>query len=360
MEDKLYCIGCGIMLQSEDNIKEGYVNPNALNRDFILCKRCYQLKHYGRFNESKSLKNSIDLLKNNALKNDLIVLVFDVGLVYCPFNKILKELNYYNDVVLIGNRYDLYKEYIKKEKVYNFISLQAKRSNINYKKIFIIDNNIEEIFNYLDENSIARNVYFVGFENAGKTTLINNILKEIAHEENNLLVNSKYPGTTIDLIKIPMNDDNYLIDLPGIHSDGNFLSYVENNFIKKLNNDKMIKQVMYQLNDNQSLLISNVLRFDYLSGNKQSIIFYGSKMLDVMRCKLENATNTFNNRMIDLSLKSDKIKFFNDLERYDIIITDDLKYDIVIEGLGFFCLKKGKYRIYTFKGVNVFKRKSMI
>ena len=62
MEEKLLCIGCGIQLQSEDESKEGYVNPNALTRSFILCKRCYQLKHYGKFSQSNQLKNTIDLL----------------------------------------------------------------------------------------------------------------------------------------------------------------------------------------------------------------------------------------------------------------------------------------------------------
>ena len=111
MEEKLLCIGCGIQLQSEDESKEGYVNPNALTRSFILCKRCYQLKHYGKFVESKEVKNTIQLLHSNANSNDLIVLICDIALVYTPLIKVLKELNYYNNVILLANRYDLYKDY---------------------------------------------------------------------------------------------------------------------------------------------------------------------------------------------------------------------------------------------------------
>ena len=36
--EELYCIGCGIKLQCEDDTKEGYVNPNAMSRSFVLCK----------------------------------------------------------------------------------------------------------------------------------------------------------------------------------------------------------------------------------------------------------------------------------------------------------------------------------
>ena len=45
---------------------------------------------------------------------------------------------------------------------------------------------------------------------------------------------------------------------------------------------------------------------------------------------------------------------------HHIECTDDKKHDIVIEGLGFFTVKKGKYEIFTLKGCNVFVRNSFI
>ena len=110
--EELKCIGCGITLQCEDESKEGYVNPSAFNREFILCKRCYQLKHYGKFVESKQVKNTINLLHKSASKDDLIILVCDVALVYTPLIKVLKEMNSFKNVIMVCNRYDLYKDYI--------------------------------------------------------------------------------------------------------------------------------------------------------------------------------------------------------------------------------------------------------
>ena len=83
-------------------------------------------------------------------------------------------------------------------------------------------------------------------------------------------------------------------------------------------------------------------------------------MLDIIRCKLENSKTTFNNRMKDLKLKSNKINQFTDLTKIIIENSEDKKIDIVIEGLGFFSVKKGVYYIHTFKGVNVFTRDAMI
>ena len=200
----------------------------------------------------------------------------------------------------------------------------------------------------------------LGVENAGKTTFINKILKVVANEDKNFLTNSKYPGTTVDLIKIPLDDNHYLIDSPGIKSKGNILNFVEFDFIKKIQNDVKIKPIIFQLNSNQSLLVSNLLKFDYMSGEKQGIVFHGSSMLDIMRCKIENSKSTFANRIKDLKLKTNKVNQLTDLSKVIIENKEDKKIDIVIEGLGFFTVKKGVYTIYTFKGVNVFTRDAMI
>lgn len=358
--DELYCIGCGIKLQCEDESKDGYVNPSAFNREFILCKRCYQLKHYGKFVESKSVKNTINLLHKSANKDDLIILICDVALVYTPLIKVLKEMNSFKNVIMVCNRYDLYKDYINIDKAYAFIKREIKANKLNIKDVFIIDDNINEIFDYIDNNSINKNAYLLGLENAGKTTFINKILKEVANEESNFLTNSKYPGTTVDLIKIPLTDSHYLIDSPGVHSKGNLLSYVELDFIKKLQGDNKIKPIVFQLNPYQSLLISNIIKFDYLKGEKQGIVFYGSSQLEITRSKFENSISSFNNKIKDLHLKTKNVTKHSDLVKNVININEDGKFDIVIEGLGFFAVKKGSYVINTLKGVNVFVRKAMI
>lgn len=358
--DDLYCIGCGIKLQSEDEKKEGYVNPNAFNRSFVLCKRCYQLKHYGKFVESKEVKNTIQLLHKNASKNDLIVLISDFSFVYTPLIKVLQELNRYENLIFIGNRYDLYNDYLSIEKAYRYVEKEIKKAKIRFHKIWIVNNNIEEIFDYIDNHSVDKDIYLVGLENAGKTSFINLILKNIANEQKNFLTHSKYPGTTVDLIKIPFAENHYLIDSPGIHSKGNIFHFLEREFIFKLQNDVKIKPIIFQLNEGQSLLISNILKFDYLSGEKQSILFYGSSRLEVMRCKYENSILTFNHRMKDLKLKSNKVTSYANLYKRKIVIDKNEKMDIVIEGLGFFTVKKGVYFISTFQDVNLFVRDSMI
>ena len=358
--DELYCLGCGIKLQCEDENKEGYVDPKALNREFILCKRCYQLQHYGKFSKSLEVKNTIDLLHQSAKKNDLIILIADCALVYSPLNKVLKELNSFENVILVANHYDLYKDMIKMEKCMFFLKEAAKNANIHFKEIFILNNNIDEIFDYIDNHSIDKNAYLVGLENAGKTTFVNEILKNIANENKQLLTNSKYPGTTIDLVKINLDDNHYLIDSPGIKSKGNLLNYVELDFIKKVAPERKLKANMFNLNTYQSLLVSNLVKFDFIDGIKQSIIFTGSNKLEVIRSKYENSIKTFDSNMPFLKLKTNNITSYQNLVKSTIKIKDSGRHDIVIEGLGFFTVSSGTYQISTIKGLNVFVRKAML
>lgn len=357
--EELLCIGCGIKLQCEDENAEGYVNPNAFNRSFILCKRCYQLKHYGRFVESSMVKNTINLIHQSTKKDDLIVLISDVAFVDTPLIKTLKELNSFENVVLVCNRYDLYKDYISVQKLSNFIKREINKSQINFKKFFIINDNFDEIFDYLSESSIKHDIYLVGLENAGKTTFLNNILKRIANERDNFLTDSKYPGTTVDLIKIPLDEDSFFVDSPGIRSKGNILHFVDLNFIKRLNGDNKIKSTIFQINSGQSLIVSNLVKLDIIEAERQSVVFYGSSLLELMRCKYENSKKTFNNNLKTLKFKTSKVCDLSTLEMKSFKINNG-KTDIVIEGLGFFTVTNGSYNIYVPKGVNIYLRAAMI
>lgn len=359
MEEKIYCFGCGAPLQDVDESKDGYVDPRAfLNKKNVLCKRCFQLKHYGKFSPSSLVKNTIDRIIEDASKDDLLVLLVDCALKDTPLIPILKKLNDYPNLLLIANRFDLYQSYIRKEKLLSFLQSSCKKSGIHTKEIWIIDGNITEIFQHLCEESIGRNIYLVGLENAGKTTFINQILKKMENEDESLLIHSKYPGTTVDLIKIPLDDKTFLIDSPGIYSKGNFLHFIDKDEIKTLGNDRKICSYTYQLSPHQSILISNVLRIDFHNSCNCQIFMPDSLLLT--RCKTENAWQTFHHQIPYLKWKCEKIKKSQDLQKTNLKLAFEKYYDIVIEGLGFFRVKGGAYTVFAPKGVHLFTRSSMI
>lgn len=359
MEETKYCQGCGALLQTEDENKDGYVHPNALNREIVLCKRCFQLKHYGVFRPGKETYHSIKMIHESVHLDDVLILVLDASLTMTPLLEHLKELNRYKNFYIIANRFELYEEMIKKEKMLDFLSKNIQKAGLKAKKIYLLDHHLETIFDAILQSHEKANLCFAGLENAGKTTLINQFLQKY-YPNIPLLTKSLYPGTTLQPLKIPLDATHYLMDTPGIKSHRSMLHQLENSVLKKLQLDKKIVATSYQLCSRQAIHINNFLSFHYVAGEKQTILFYTSAMCTFTRSKEENAQRSFDSLIKDYTIKTNKIKTFEDLTYYDIII-DKKKQDIVIEGFGFITISHpGQFRIYTLKNVNLILRDAMI
>ena len=74
---------------------------------------------------------------------------------------------------------------------------------------------IKEVIDKIEHYRKGRDVYVVGVTNVGKSTLINAIIQEITGDQN-VITTSRFPGTTLDKIEIPLDDGSYIYDTPGI------------------------------------------------------------------------------------------------------------------------------------------------
>jgi hypothetical protein len=153
---------------------------------------------------------------------------------------------------------------------------------------------------------------------------------------------SPLPSTTLNTVNIEINDHLTLIDTPGLVDIGSILNQVDEKMVKKISPKKEIKPRTYQLRKNQSIIIEDLLRIDYVEGEKNSFTLFVSNDLKVRRL-----LNLFNNEEL-----KDKNK-----------ITYNIKYDedLVINGLGFIkIVNKGVINLYIDKDVESFTRRSLI
>ena len=153
---------------------------------------------------------------------------------------------------------------------------------------------------------------------------------------------SPLPSTTLNMVNIEINDYLNLIDTPGLVDSGSILNHVSPEMVKKISAKKEIKPRTYQLRKNQSIIIEDLVRIDYVEGEKNSFTVFVSNDL-----KIKRLLNLFNNEEL-----KDKNK-----------ITYNLKYDedLAISGLGFIkIVNKGVVDIYIDKEVETFTRKSLI
>lgn len=332
------CIGCGALFQCDDKNKEGYVD-DVFKENLVVCKRCFRIKNYGDYqiiNKDKvDYEKIFDNIKN---KKDLVLFLCDI----LSLDESIGKLNEFKGpVILVITKKDLLPKSVKEVKLLNYIK---NTYNLNIKDVVFVcglkNYNLDVLYNMINKYKTSDEVYLVGNTNAGKSTLINSLIKSYSNE-NSFITTSAFPATTLDLIKIKLNKDLTLIDTPGLVSDNNYLTNESMANVKKISPKTEIKPRTFQMKPNESILIGDYARIDYLTDDKNSFTIYLSNEIDVKRIKL----NT-NDKLRNLK------KHSFDLDEYN---------DIVINGLCFCKItKKAKVNVYVKENIKVFNRNNLI
>jgi ribosome biogenesis GTPase YqeH len=214
----------------------------------------------------------------------------------------------------------------------------------------------------MDEYRNGKDVYVVGCTNVGKSTFINRIIREFSGEED-VITTSQFPGTTLDLIDIPLDNGASLYDTPGIINRHQMAHYVDKKDLKVISPKKEIKPMVFQLNEEQTLFFGGLARFDYVKGGRNSFTCYFSNALYIHRTKLENADNMYKEHLGELLQPpgDDYAESFPELVAHEFTIKEE-KTDIVFSGLGWITIKEAGIKVVAHvpKGVGVMIRKSLI
>lgn len=332
------CLGCGALFQIKDPKKAGFIEKENFDKA-VICKRCFRIKNYGDYEViNKNIKDYEKIFDEISKRRDLILFL-------CDIFTLDESLNYINKlsgkVILVITKKDLLPKSVKEYKLINYIK---KNYNLNIVDIIFVSSNknynIDLLYNLINKRKVSNNVYLVGNTNAGKSTLINALIKSYGKNDS-FITTSSLPATTIDLIEVKLNDGLTLVDTPGLVSPNNYLTNLSLKEVKKILPKVEIKPRTYQMKPNQSLLIGDYARIDYLSDEKNSFTIYLSNNIKVDRINL----NT-NDILRDLKLTSFNLK---------------RNKDIVINGL-LFCkiTNDAKVNVYVKDNVKVFERDNLI
>ncbi len=330
------CLGCGVLLQDENVLQEGYTT--SLEND--ICQRCFRMKNYGEYQVvTKSNEEYIKILEDVGKTKDLVLYVTDLLNLEKNIEDIRKIIP--NKMILVLNKKDVLPKSVKENKLIEYLESQG----VHFEEVIVISANKNYNIDYLLKRikfyQTSKNVYVVGHTNAGKSSLINKLIKNYSTNTQELTM-SPLPSTTLNTVTIEINEHLTLIDTPGLVDVGSILNHVDENVVKKISARKEIKPRTYQLRKNQSIIIEDLIRIDYVEGEKNSFTLFISNDLKVRRL-----LNLFNNQEL-----KDKNK-----------ITYNMKYDedLVINGLGFIkIVNKGVIDLYIDKDVESFTRKSLI
>lgn len=245
------CVGCGSILQTDHPKENGYVLD--ISKDY--CMRCFRLKHYHEFIPGQEMDGRL-FLKKIQNKKGLVFFFVD-------FLQISKEaLQYFleitNPKVLVISKCDLIPKSISYNKLEKWI---RQVFSIQETILFVQKNSLSSLKKVEDMMTSYphKDFYFLGMTNAGKSTFLNALLKEVDGKDS-LVVESEYPNTTLGFIDISTS-------LGTIHDSAGIVYEIpifENELYQKSQSKKELRLLNYPLKKGARLLIENFIELEAL------------------------------------------------------------------------------------------------
>ncbi len=308
------CKGCGVLLQSIDPEKKGYI-PENKNKE-KLCLRCFRIRHYHDL-KSVPFGNSKETIKKVNRSNGYAFFLVDFfhlsQEVFDTFHQITVPKS------LVFNKIDILPRYIKEEKLEKWLREEYHIEDYILFLSGLKKYGFSSLIRKLEQHKMKTG-YLLGYTNSGKSTLINTIINE------NKMTTSILPNTTLDFLKIPYENGYTFIDTPGF-SYTDTLEEENLDLLKKITPKTKIKPMTYPLKKGASILIEDFIRIE--SKEDCVVTFYISNLLKLKRVYEKN-----------LILK--------DVEQKDFKL--EANQDLVIAGLGFLHVtKKTELTVYMKK-----------
>lgn len=325
------CLGCGIVMQSCDTQKEGYVRKEKYE-DALYCERCFKLKHYNKVDDSSFIpKNMFDEIV--CQKKYITYLVDILNIDDDAINYIQKCDK--NNLIILITKFDILPKGIKEGKIIKYF----KENYFDADNIFCISSktkyNIDKYYNFLVSKNI-KETYLLGNTNAGKSSFINALLE--AKNKNPYIVISSNPNTTRDIIGIDIDGIKFY-DTPGFNNKSIY-NFIPNSSISKIAPKKELKVKTFQIKEGESIIVDKILRIDNIKNNN-SFNFYINNNLNYKKVNINK-----NNELKKLPNKA-------------FIING--KEDILVSGLGFIKINsEGSIIVYSLDNEIITKRTGMI
>lgn len=356
------CYGCGAPLQDRDPKMTGYIPAAKLTADGEqLCERCYRLRHYSEADDAPHFNSDYEsILKGAVQAQALIVYVLDIFSLEASIVEGIAPLLGPRLLVILNKR-DILPKSLSDEKIVASARARLKADNIMPGEIIITSShknyNIDSLLETISRLRKGKDVYFIGASQVGKSSLVNSILKSYKNRTDKLITTSHFPGTTLDVIQIPLDENSDMYDTPGIFNPASLLNQVERQILKYVIPRTEIRPMIYQSSPRQSYILGALARLDFIDGPKTNFTFFISNDVVITRTKLERADHTFDSLALTHQTQpaSLTIKSIKDLERHDFTLPASGDVELLIVGLGYanFAAHGQKIAVYAPKNVAV-------
>lgn len=278
----MFCKGCGAKLQTNDPHATGYVKDTS----HIYCLSCFRLRHY-----NISLDPISETHFPKLPKGAFIVYMISALHLNSLFSYDLSKFYPESKIILLINQIDLLPQTVDFDRWIDYIKKIHKSHLSNVLEIMPISalkGTYVDIFLETLDHYNQKDTYFIGLQNSGKSTLLNQLGKHIGMEVD--ILSGKKPGLTLENIKIPYKN-RYFIDTPGVYQKGNIGDYLSYQAYKAIIPDKRIDPKTFQLTNSSAFIIGGVAIISVIKGLPLSVTFYTN--ISIHRTKYEKAYPLF-------------------------------------------------------------------
>lgn len=297
------CSGCGAYFQIEKPEMPGYIEPEMYDEEKI-CRRCFRLKNYGDYSfVGKNNDDYIDILNYINETHDLVLYVVDV---FNINNQTIEDIHKYiqNRMILVISKQDLLPKSVKENKLIDFLD----QFDLNVVDVVFVSSqknyHFDRLYGSIMRNKRSNNVYVVGNTNAGKSTLINKIIKNYSTSASRVTT-SYMPSTTLEMLKIKLDENVTLIDTPGLLDSTSIINYVDSSVIMDITPKGEINPRTFQIRSGESIVVNDLCRVDYIEGGPNSITVYVANAVKVDRINLETVVKLKPHQHYDFTIDGD-------------------------------------------------------
>lgn len=362
----LRCYHCGAILQCENENEKGYIIPESLHRatpiQIIYCDRCFEtMKAFNNSELEQKVDQEVLKILDDAFATDaLIIWVVDLfsfnGTLNSEIAKKVKKLN----VIVVGNKRDLFPLNVKDESLVEYLNATFNAYGIKPKSVRLLGatNKIDskELIDSMNAARKGHDVYMIGNSTSGKTSIINRAMKGFENKTTRQIKTITYPGTSVNVLEIPLSRSSFFYELPGISQTTSATGKLEKDVIRQIVPKKAVKFITRTMSAGDALMVGSLAAFEIIKGKTTNYRFYSAEGVETRKVqskKLDDYINENNIRRFARPV-SERLVSFLDYDMFEYAMENDKKWhDIAIEGLGWlsFIAQGQMIRVRLPKGV---------
>ncbi|GJD11096.1 Uncharacterized protein YqeH [Galdieria sulphuraria] len=350
------CPGCGCLLQTTDKDSFGYV-PEIVESKArtALCKRCFQLIHYGKLDEKLRLPAATmeelveavtgtagivqklkTLFSSLSKEKFLILLVLDIfdlcGSLFSGIQNCLANA----DLIICVNKIDLLPS-VDCQKLVPYIKDTMQRKGLeNIQSVRFVScktgRGIQSLRRELLHIPRGKRVFVVGVANVGKSSILNQLklsfrdevkyrsrrelnhkmkkapktltesqLKDIEKSAEEVpITTSVVPGTTLEVFPVKIGKGYKIYDTPGLFLNNHLSHLLSTEELKLVIPQKSIKPICFRFQEGQHLFLGGLARIHFVEGKPFHVVVYASSEVSIHISSCREAEQFLSSHMSQL------------------------------------------------------------